>query len=105
VTGARVAATFPGGVAAVTRRRRVVVTGRVQGVFFRDSCRTQARRAGVAGSVRNREDGRVEAIFEGDDEAVERLVAWCGQGPPGAQVDDVEVHDEAPTGEAGFHVR
>ena len=86
-------------------RRRVLVAGRVQGVFFRDTCRRKARRAGLAGSVHNRPDGRVEAVFEGDDEAVDRLVAWCRQGPPGARVDHVEVTDEMPTGEAGFHIR
>lgn len=87
------------------KRRRAVVAGRVQGVFFRDSCCTEARRASLAGSVCNRPDGRVEAVFEGDDEAVDRLVAWCRQGPPGARVDTVEVSDEAPTGESGFHIR
>ncbi len=85
-------------------RRRVVVAGRVQGVFFRDTCRTEARRAGVSGSVGNRSDGRVEAVFEGDDGAVEGLVDWCRHGPPRARVDGVEVTDEPPTGERGFHV-
>ncbi|MDP8955197.1 MAG: acylphosphatase [Actinomycetota bacterium] len=86
-------------------RQRVVVAGRVQGVFFRDTCRTEARRAGLSGSVANRPDGRVEAVFEGDEDAVGRLVAWCRRGPPDAQVDGVEVSEEAPTGEAGFHIR
>ena len=87
------------------KRRRVLVAGRVQGVFFRDTCRREARRARLSGSVHNRPDGRVEAVFEGDDEAVDRLVAWCRQGPPGARVDHVEVTDEKPTGESGFHIR
>lgn len=85
-------------------RRRVVVAGRVQGVFFRDSCWTEARRAGLSGSVGNRSDGRVEAVFEGDAGAVDRLVVWCHQGPSGARVDDVEVSDELPTGEVGFSI-
>jgi acylphosphatase len=86
-------------------RRRVVVSGRVQGVFFRDSCRREAAALGVAGWVRNRADGRVEAVFEGDADAVERLVAWCRSGPSRADVDAVEVHEEAPAGERGFAVR
>ena len=85
-------------------RRRVVVSGRVQGVFFRDSCRREAVTAGVAGWVRNRRDGRVEAVFEGPPGAVERLVSWCRVGPPRADVDAVEVHDEDPVGETGFAV-
>jgi len=89
----------------VTVRHRVLVAGRVQGVFFRDTCRSEARRAGVSGWVRNRRDGRVEAVFEGDEESVEHLVAWCGHGPPGAGVEQVEVSDEEPTGESGFSVR
>jgi acylphosphatase len=89
----------------MTIRRRVLVAGLVQGVFFRDSCRSEARRAGVSGSVHNRRDGWVEAVFEGDEEAVAHLVAWCGHGPPGARVEKVEVSDEVPTGESGFRVR
>jgi acylphosphatase len=86
------------------RRARVVVTGRVQGVFFRASCARRASDLGLAGWVRNRSDGAVEATFEGDTLAVEALVAWCRQGPPGAAVVDVDVLDEAPTGELGFRV-
>jgi acylphosphatase len=86
------------------RRARVVVTGRVQGVFFRASCARRASDLGLAGWVRNRSDGAVEATFEGDTFAVEALVAWCRQGPPGAAVVDVDVLDEAPTGELGFRV-
>lgn len=86
-------------------RRHVLVAGRVQGVFFRDSCRTEAVRAGVSGWVRNRADGQVEAVFEGELEAVERLVAWCRQGPPRARVNGVEVRNEEPSGERGFAVR
>jgi acylphosphatase len=86
-------------------RVRVVVTGRVQGVWFRDSCRTEARAAGVNGFVRNRNDGAVEAEFEGAPAAVERMVAWCRTGPPRARVDDVAVETIATTGAPGFRVR
>jgi acylphosphatase len=77
----------------------------VQGVFFRDSCQRMAASAGVSGWVRNRRDGRVEAAFEGMPDAVERMVAWCRQGPSRAHVSDVEVFDEEPVGESGFRVR
>jgi acylphosphatase len=85
--------------------RRVLVSGVVQGVFFRDSCRRQARAAGVSGWVSNRPDGRVEALFEGPPAAVERLVAWCREGPPHARVDSVEVLDEVLSGVEGFRLR
>ncbi len=87
------------------QRRRCVVSGRVQGVFFRDSCRREAAAAGVAGWVRNRGDGRVEAVFEGENGAVDRMVAWCRQGPPHAEVTDVAVTAEPPEGLRGFQVR
>jgi acylphosphatase len=86
-------------------RRRVVVTGRVQGVWFRESCRQEALAFGVRGWVRNRGDGAVEAAFEGESNAVLALVAWCRTGPPLADVTGVDVVDEEPTGEAGFRVR
>jgi acylphosphatase len=86
-------------------RRRVVVHGFVQGVFFRDSLRERAQQHAVAGWVRNTWDGTVEAVFEGDADAVERLVSFCGTGPRGAQVDRVEVVDEQPEGLTGFSVR
>ena len=82
----------------------MVVTGRVQGVFFRDSCRKRARAAGVDGWVRNTEEGAVEAWFEGDSHDVERLVAWRREGPAGAWVDTVTVSKESPAGDRGFHV-
>jgi len=88
----------------VTVRRRVLVDGRVQGVFFRDSCRRQAVAAGVGGWVRNRPDGRVEACFEGEPEAVERMVGWCRQGPRGAYVTNVEIVEEEPQGARNFAV-
>jgi acylphosphatase len=86
-------------------RRRVVVHGQVQGVFFRDTCRREAMAHDVAGWVRNRTDGAVEAVFEGEPQAVEALTRWCRSGPRHAQVDRVDVADEAPTGERGFEVR
>jgi acylphosphatase len=86
-------------------RRRVVVHGQVQGVFFRDSTRRLAEQHGVAGWVSNRWDGTVEAVFEGDEDAVERLVAFCHKGPRGAQVERVDVADEEPERLGGFSVR
>jgi acylphosphatase len=85
-------------------RRRVVVRGRVQGVGFRYSTLRQAEQRGVAGWVRNRPDGAVEAVFEGDPGDVERLVELCREGPRGAVVAGVEVAAEEPEGLAGFRV-
>ncbi len=85
-------------------RVRVVVHGRVQGVFFRDTVRRAARERGVAGSVRNVPDGTVEAVFEGERGAVEALVELCREGPPGAQVERVEVSSGPPEGLSGFAV-
>jgi acylphosphatase len=86
-------------------RRHVIVRGLVQGVFFRDSMRRLARRHGVSGWVANRADGAVEAVFEGEADAVERLVAFSREGPRGAQVESVEVTEEEPEGLSGFAVR
>jgi acylphosphatase len=86
-------------------RRRVLVAGRVQGVWFRESCRDRAQAAGVAGSVRNLADGRVEVVLEGPPAAVDEVVAWCRRGPRRARVDGIEIVDEAPVGEQGFRVR
>jgi acylphosphatase len=86
-------------------RARVVVSGRVQGVFFRDSCREQARAEGVAGFVRNLMDGSVEAEFEGPPATVDRMVAWCREGPPRARVDEVTVERVAVVGGGSFRVR
>ena len=86
-------------------RRRVVVHGHVQGVFFRDSVRRRAISAGVSGWVRNTSAGAVEAVFEGNPEAVETLVTFCREGPRGARVDSVDVSDEAPDGLSGFAIR
>lgn len=85
-------------------RRHVVISGQVQGVFFRDGCEREAYVAGVGGYVRNLRDGRVEAAFEGDPKAVERMVAWCRRGPPRAAVDKVDVTEESPEGETTFRV-
>jgi acylphosphatase len=82
----------------------VVVHGRVQGVFFRDTARRIAASRDVAGWVRNNPDGTVEAAFEGAPEAVEALVAFCREGPRGADVERVAVAEEEPRGDAGFRV-
>jgi acylphosphatase len=82
----------------------VVVRGRVQGVFFRGSARERARSLGVVGWISNTVDGSVEAIFEGDAEQVESMVAWCRRGPRGAAVAGVEVEWEEPRGEDRFEV-
>ena len=86
-------------------RYRVLISGRVQGVFFRDSCRRLAEQHGVAGWVRNLPDGRVEAVFEGPAEDVRRLVDWARTGPRLAAVDDVAVQPEPPEGLAAFRIR
>jgi acylphosphatase len=85
-------------------RRRVIVHGFVQGVFFRDTVRRRAVAAGVAGWVRNNSDGTVEAVFEGERDQVERLVALCREGPPGSRVDRVEVIAEEPESAIGFNI-
>ena len=85
-------------------RRRVIVHGLVQGVFFRDTVRRRAQSWGVAGRIRNNWDGTVEAVFEGESDAVERLVEFCRKGPSGACVDRVEVSGEEPEGLRGFEI-
>lgn len=89
----------------MTTRIHAYVTGRVQGVTFRASTRERARAAGVNGWVRNLDDGRVEAVFEGDQEAVAELVNFIHHGPAPAEVEDVEATEEAPEGIDGFEVR
>jgi acylphosphatase len=86
------------------RRVRVVVSGHVQGVFYRVSCARVARGRGLGGWVRNRPDGDVEAAFEGPPADVEALIAWCREGPPGARVVEVEVTDEPPEGAIAFEI-
>lgn len=87
------------------KRVHVTVSGMVQGVFFRDSCRREARRRGVGGWVRNTSSGDVEAEFEGDDAGVDEMVGWCRQGPPAAVVEHVTATDVEPTGASHFEVR
>jgi acylphosphatase len=89
----------------VTVARRVVVHGRVQGVFFRETTRRRAYRAGVAGWVRNNDDGTVEAVFEGEPDDVEVMVHFAEIGPSGAYVDRVDVDELEPQGLRGFEVR
>jgi acylphosphatase len=86
-------------------RSHVVVHGRVQGVFFRDSCRREADARGVAGWITNRPDGAVEAVFEGEPTDVAALVDFCRHGPRGAEVDSVDETGEEPEGLSGFRVR
>jgi acylphosphatase len=86
-------------------RRRVIVTGRVQNVWYRDSCRSEALARDVAGWVHNCADGSVEAVFEGSSAAVDQMIAWCRTGPPRARVDAVEVIVEPVLDEVGFVVR
>jgi acylphosphatase len=89
----------------LTKRAHVVVSGRVQGVFFRSDARDRARSLQVAGWIRNVADGTVEAVFEGEAERVESMVKWCRRGPSGAQVESVDVSREEPRGESGFAIR
>ena len=89
----------------MVQRRRVVVQGHVQGVFFRETTKRRAQSAGVAGWVRTRPDGTVEAVFAGERAAVEQLVAYVREGPRGARVDWVDVEAEEPEGLDGFAIR
>jgi acylphosphatase len=87
-------------------RCHLIIKGRVQGVFFRVSTREQARHWKVKGWVANTYSGDVEAVFEGEESAVDQLVRWCRKGPPGAHVRDVEIHPEPYTGEfSNFSIR
>jgi acylphosphatase len=86
-------------------RRRVIVQGNVQGVFFRDSTRRHAESRGVHGWVRNRDDGAVEAVLEGRQEAVEQVLRFLREGPAHATVRDVQISEEAPEGLSSFEVR
>ncbi|HET9324231.1 MAG TPA: acylphosphatase [Gaiellaceae bacterium] len=93
------------GVRLTDARARAVIRGRVQGVFFRAETRERARSLGLGGWVRNNADGTVEAVFEGDRERIESMLAWCRRGPAFAQVDDVAVDWSEPRGEEGFAAR
>lgn len=86
-------------------RARVVISGKVQGVYFRGTAEDEARSRGLTGWVRNTPDGQVEAAFEGEQAAVEAMIAWCHRGPPAARVTGVTVTWEEPRGERGFSVR
>lgn len=86
-------------------RAHVFVSGTVQGVSYRASTRDAAREAGVDGWVKNRDDGRVEAVFEGEEDAVEELLEWCHTGSSAAEVNDVETEYGDPEGESEFEVR
>jgi acylphosphatase len=86
-------------------RARVVIRGRVQGVFFRAETRSRARSLGLQGWVRNVPDGTVEAVFEGERERIESMLGWCRRGPALAHVDDIEVEWEPPQGDVGFAAR
>ena len=86
-------------------RAHAVISGRVQGVFFRAEAAARARSLGLAGWVRNLPDGTVEAVFEGPEEHVESMLRWCEHGPAGARVDAVDVTREQPAGDAAFEVR
>lgn len=81
------------------KRVRVLISGRVQGVFFRAYTKEEANRLGLKGWVRNLPDGRVEALFEGEDEAVEKMIKWCHRGSPASKVEKVEVFEEPYLGE------
>ncbi len=86
-------------------RTRVLISGRVQAVFFRQGAWEQAKALGLGGWVTNLPDGRVEAVFEGPAERVDEAVAWCRQGPPWADVESIETHDEDPEGLDDFYIR
>jgi acylphosphatase len=87
------------------QRAHVFVSGTVQGVFYRATTREEAGKRGVDGWVKNLEDGRVEAVFEGPTAAVEEMVEWCHAGSPAASVTDVDVEYDDPTGLDGFEIR
>ena len=86
-------------------RRRAIIHGRVQGVFFRDTVRRKAESRNVAGWVSNRPDGAVDAVFEGEPDAVESMLRFCREGPRGATVERVDVTEEEPEGLSGFAIR
>ncbi len=86
-------------------RNHVLISGRVQGVCFRDACRRLALQHGVSGWVRNLPDGRVEAVLEGPPDGVHRLVDWAHHGPAAATVTGVTVREERPEGLSHFAVR
>ena len=86
-------------------RAHVFVSGRVQGVSFRDATRSQAEQLGLSGWVRNTQDGQVEAVFEGEPDTVRQMIEWCKSGPSSADVEDVSVENEQTEDLSGFEVR
>jgi len=86
------------------KRAHVFISGRVQGGWFRASTRDKAEELSLSGWVRNLPDGRVEAVFEGDDKAVDEMVEWCHYGPSLARIDTVNIEYEEPQGERGFRI-
>ncbi|RLF50253.1 MAG: acylphosphatase [Thermoplasmata archaeon] len=86
------------------KRARVRIYGIVQGVFFRANTKEMALRLGISGWVRNMPDGSVEAVFEGDDDAIEKMIKWCHRGPAMARVERVYVEYEEPRGEKEFKI-
>ncbi len=86
------------------KRAHVKIYGRVQGVFFRANTKEMAEKLGIKGWVRNMPDGSVEAVFEGENEAVEQIIEWCHHGPPMARVEKVDVKYEEPKGEKDFKI-
>jgi acylphosphatase len=87
------------------RRVHLLISGKVQGVYYRQSCAQEARAQKVNGFVRNLHDGRVEAAFEGEPGGVEAMIAWCRRGPPDAVVEGIEVNESTPVGEVRFEVQ
>lgn len=84
----------------------VIISGRVQGVWFRANTKQKAEQLGVTGWIRNTRDGRVEAIFEGEENCLKEMIDWCNHGPPLAEIDNVEIKDQIPTnGFDGFSVK
>lgn len=87
-------------------RAHAIISGKVQGVFFRMETQKTAEKKGVSGWVRNKQDGTVEAVFEGDKNSVDSVIEWCKQGPPGSRVDDINIEWETYSGEfTDFNVR
>ena len=88
------------------KRAHIFIKGRVQGVFFRQGTYEKAVELGISGWVRNLPDGRVEAVFEGEEEKINKIIQWAKEGPPIAKVEEVEIKWEKPTGEFdGFQIR
>lgn len=90
---------------AAIKRVRVFISGKVQGVFFRASTKEQAEKLDLSGWVQNLPDGKVEAVFEGKQDSVDKMVSWCRQGPPAGRVDKVEVEEEESQNLSGFKIR